>query len=147
MGPLHTRQKKYGAYVIEYEGAIVLVCTEDLCAILKETNRQAQTVTFQDLVSSSVTLANYTVEIPLLQTCVQTGRVRVQRSCNGQVLRLWRNTADMLSRRTVLFFSLVTRNCLRKLAVLKVSLTCCIMAPRMHRRNGMTSRDICDHSC
>jgi hypothetical protein len=25
-------------------------------------------------------------------------------------------------------------------------LTCCIMAPRMHRRNGMTSRDICDHS-
>lgn len=31
--------KKYGGYVIEDEGAIVLVCTDDLCTILEEKDR------------------------------------------------------------------------------------------------------------
>lgn len=56
--------KKYGGYVIEDEGAIVLVCTDDLCAVLEEKDRQAQTVAFRDPASSAVSLANYTVEIP-----------------------------------------------------------------------------------
>ena len=56
--------KKYGGYVIEDEGTIGLVCTDDLCAILEEKDRQAQTVTFHDPSSSAVSLANYTVEIP-----------------------------------------------------------------------------------
>ena len=56
--------EKYGGYVIEDEGAIVLVCTDDLCALLEEKARQAQVVTFYDLASSAVSLANYTVEIP-----------------------------------------------------------------------------------
>jgi len=42
-----------------------LVCTDDLCAILEEKDRQAQTVTFHDPASSAVSLANYTVDIPL----------------------------------------------------------------------------------
>lgn len=56
--------KKYGGYVIEDEGAIVLVCTDDLCAVLEEKDRQAQAVTFHDPASSAVSLANYIVEIP-----------------------------------------------------------------------------------
>lgn len=56
--------KKYGGYVIEDKGAIVLVCTNDLSAILKEKDRQAQTVTFYDPTNSAVSLANYTVDIP-----------------------------------------------------------------------------------
>lgn len=56
--------KKYGGYVIEDEGAIVLVCTDDLCTVLEEKDREAQTVTFHDPVSSTVSLANYTIDIP-----------------------------------------------------------------------------------
>lgn len=56
--------EKYGGYVIEDEGAIVLVCTDDLCALLEEKDKRAQAVTFYDLASSAVSLANYTVEIP-----------------------------------------------------------------------------------
>jgi hypothetical protein len=55
--------KKYGGFVIEDEGAIVLVCTDNLCTI-EEKDRQAQTVTFHDLASSAVSLANYTVDFP-----------------------------------------------------------------------------------
>jgi hypothetical protein len=57
--------KKYGGYVIEDKGAIVLVCTDELCTILEEKDRQAQTVTFHDPASDAVSLANYTVDIPL----------------------------------------------------------------------------------
>jgi hypothetical protein len=56
--------KKYGGYVIEDEGAIVLVCTDDLCTILEEKDRQAQTITFHDPASKAVSLANYTIHIP-----------------------------------------------------------------------------------
>ena len=56
--------KKYGGYMIEDEGAIVLVCTDDLCTILEEKDRQAQTVTFYDPTNSAVSLANYTIDIP-----------------------------------------------------------------------------------
>lgn len=56
--------KKYGGYVIEDKGAIVLVCTDDLCAVLEEKDRQAQTVTFHDPASGKVSLANYTIVIP-----------------------------------------------------------------------------------
>ena len=59
-----TLDKKYGGYVIEDEGTIVLVCTDDLCAILEEKDREAQTITFHDRASSAVSLANYTVDIP-----------------------------------------------------------------------------------
>jgi hypothetical protein len=50
--------------VIEDNGTIVLVCTDDLCTILEEKDRQAQTVTFYDPTSSAVSLANYTIHIP-----------------------------------------------------------------------------------
>lgn len=50
--------------MIEDEGAIVLVCTDTLCAILEENDRQTQTVTFHDPLSSAASLTNYTVNIP-----------------------------------------------------------------------------------
>ena len=50
--------------MIEDEDAIVLVCTEDLCAILEEKDRQAQTITFHDPSSVAESLASYTVDIP-----------------------------------------------------------------------------------
>jgi hypothetical protein len=56
--------KKYGGYVIEDEGAIVLVCSDDLCTVLEEKDRQAQTITFHDPASKGLSLANYTVDIP-----------------------------------------------------------------------------------
>jgi len=56
--------KKYGGYVIEDEGAIVLVCTDDLCAVLEEKDREAHTVTFHDPATSEISLVNYTVDIP-----------------------------------------------------------------------------------
>jgi hypothetical protein len=59
-----TLDKKYGGYVIEDEGSIVLLCTEDLCAVLEEKDRQAQIVTFHDPASSEVSLTNYTVDLP-----------------------------------------------------------------------------------
>ena len=56
--------------MVEDEGAIVLVCIDDLCAILEENDRQAQAVVFSDPASNGVSLANYTVEIPCsAKTC------------------------------------------------------------------------------
>jgi hypothetical protein len=57
--------KKYGGYVIEDKGAVVLVCTDELCTVLEEKDRQAQIVTFHDPASDPVSLASYTVNIPL----------------------------------------------------------------------------------
>jgi hypothetical protein len=59
-----TLDKKYGGFVIEDKGAIVLVCTDDLCAIIEEKDRQAQVVKLYDLASSEVSVANYTVDLP-----------------------------------------------------------------------------------
>lgn len=56
--------RKHGGYVIEDEGVIVLVCTDDLCAVLEEKDRQAQTVTFHDPATSEIRLASYTIDIP-----------------------------------------------------------------------------------
>ena len=50
--------------MIEDEGAIVLACTKDLCILLEEKDREAQTVTFHDPGSSEVSLASYTIDIP-----------------------------------------------------------------------------------
>lgn len=54
---------KYGGYVIEDKGGIVLVCTASLCAIIEEKDREAQKITFHHP-SSGVSLAHYTVQIP-----------------------------------------------------------------------------------
>lgn len=56
--------KKYGGYVIEDGGAVALVCTDDLCAVLEEKDRQAQAITFHDPASSNVSLASYTINMP-----------------------------------------------------------------------------------
>lgn len=50
--------------MIEDEGAIVLVCTDNLCAVLEEKDRQAQAIAFHDPASSNVSLANYTINMP-----------------------------------------------------------------------------------
>lgn len=59
-----TLDKKYGGYVIEDKGATILVCTDGLCAVVAEKDRQARVVTFHESKSDAVSLANYTVEIP-----------------------------------------------------------------------------------
>jgi hypothetical protein len=56
--------KKHGGYVVEDSGDIVLVCGDNLCAVLEEEDRQAQTAMFYDHTSSAVSLTNYTVDIP-----------------------------------------------------------------------------------
>jgi hypothetical protein len=48
--------KKHGGFVIEDEGAIASLCTDNLCAIIEEKDYQAQTVTFHDPVSGAVSL-------------------------------------------------------------------------------------------
>jgi hypothetical protein len=130
--------KKYGGYVIEDKGAIVLVCTDELCTILEEKDRQAQTVTFHDPASDAVSLANYTVDIPLsARICsdwpsleaavVQRPGCRIVEKYGGFVL----------------LCSLVMRRCLRKSGVLKISLAFCMtMSRKMHLLGHETSRMI-----
>jgi hypothetical protein len=56
-------EKKYGGYVIEDKGVICLVCTDDLCAIVAEKDREAATITFHHP-ASGVKIGNYTVALP-----------------------------------------------------------------------------------
>jgi hypothetical protein len=54
---------KYGGYVFEEEGVIRLVCTDDLCAIIDEKDKEASTITFHHP-TSGVNIGNYTVALP-----------------------------------------------------------------------------------
>jgi hypothetical protein len=56
--------KKYGGYVIEDNGAIVLVCTTNLCAVLEEKGAEASKITFHLPTAPGISTANYTVAIP-----------------------------------------------------------------------------------
>jgi hypothetical protein len=56
-------KKKYGGYVIEDKGVICLVCTDELCAIVEEKDREAATITFHHP-ASGVKTGNYTVTLP-----------------------------------------------------------------------------------
>jgi len=58
-----TLDKKYGGYVIEDKGAICLVCTDDLCAIIAEKDKEATKITFHHP-ASGVPIGNYTVTLP-----------------------------------------------------------------------------------
>lgn len=58
-----TLDKKYGGYVIEDKGTICLVCTDNLCAIIEEKDREAATITFHQP-GSGVSIGNYTVTLP-----------------------------------------------------------------------------------
>jgi hypothetical protein len=58
-----TLDKKYGGYVIEDQGVIRLVCTDDLCAIVEEKDREAATIIFHHP-TSGVSIGNYTVTLP-----------------------------------------------------------------------------------
>lgn len=57
-------EKDYGGYIIRDKGQIVLVCTDDLCKILEQKDREAQTITFHEPGSSGVSISNYTVDLP-----------------------------------------------------------------------------------
>lgn len=58
--------KKYGGYVVEDKGEIVLVCSDDLCAFVEQKDKEAMTITYHDPANlpSDVSIANYTVPIP-----------------------------------------------------------------------------------
>lgn len=58
--------KKYGGYVIEENNTVVLACTDNLCTILEEKDKEAMTITFHDPASlpSGVSIQKYTVPIP-----------------------------------------------------------------------------------
>jgi hypothetical protein len=56
--------KKYGGYVIEDKGTIVLVCTDELCAVLEEKDAEASKITFHLPTAPGISTANYTVAIP-----------------------------------------------------------------------------------
>lgn len=58
-----TLDKKYGGYVIEDRGVIALVCTDELCAIIEEKDKEAATITFHQP-ASGVAIGNYTVTLP-----------------------------------------------------------------------------------
>lgn len=58
-----TLDKKYGGYVIEDKGVIRLVCTEELCAIIEEKDKEAATITFHHP-ASGVPIGNYTITLP-----------------------------------------------------------------------------------
>jgi hypothetical protein len=54
---------KYGGYVFEEEGVIRLVCTDNLCAIIDDKDKEASTITFHSP-ASGVKIGNYTVALP-----------------------------------------------------------------------------------
>jgi hypothetical protein len=58
-----TLDKKYGGCVIEDKGVICLVCTDNLCAMIEEKDKQAATITFHHP-ASGVPVGNYTVTLP-----------------------------------------------------------------------------------
>ncbi|KAM0718752.1 hypothetical protein Q7P37_005823 [Cladosporium fusiforme] len=57
-----TVDRKYGGYVIEDKCQIVLVCTDELCAVLEEKDKEAMKITFHKPGDASI--SNYTVPIP-----------------------------------------------------------------------------------
>jgi len=67
-----TVDKKYGGYVIEDAGAIVLVCTSSLCDVLEAKDREASTITFHLPTAPGISTANYTVAIPETARVVTT---------------------------------------------------------------------------
>jgi hypothetical protein len=56
-------EKKYGGYVIEDKGVIRLVCTDSLCAIVSEKDKEAATITFHHP-TSGVQIGNYKFPLP-----------------------------------------------------------------------------------
>jgi hypothetical protein len=53
--------KKHGGFVVEYECAVVLVGTDNLCAVVEDKDIEAQAFLLHDPESSAVSLANYTI--------------------------------------------------------------------------------------
>jgi hypothetical protein len=56
-------ERKYGGYVIEDKGVIRLVCTDSLCAIVSEKDKEAATITFHHP-TSGVQIGNYKFPLP-----------------------------------------------------------------------------------
>jgi hypothetical protein len=56
-------EKKYGGYVIEDKGVIRLICTDSLCAIVSEKDKEAATITFHHP-TSGVQIGNYKFPLP-----------------------------------------------------------------------------------
>jgi hypothetical protein len=64
--------EKYGGYVIEDKGTIVLVCTDELCAVLDEKGAEASKISFHLPDAPGISTANYTVPIPKTARVVTT---------------------------------------------------------------------------
>ena len=56
-------EERYGGYVVEVGGAIVLACIDKLCAVVDEKSKGLREFTFYEP-GSGVAISNYTIEMP-----------------------------------------------------------------------------------
>lgn len=80
-----TLDKKHGGYVIEDKGVIALVCTDELCAIIEEKDKEAATITFHHP-ASGVAIGNYTVTLPeIARVCSTWPSLAIVIACDGEM--------------------------------------------------------------
>ncbi|KAM0701454.1 hypothetical protein Q7P35_011816 [Cladosporium inversicolor] len=91
-------EEKYGGYVVEVDGTIVLACTDDLCAVVDEKSKGLREFTFHEP-GSGVAISNYTIDMPasaricttwpsLVEAAVRRPDVGVEKKYGGYVIEV-----------------------------------------------------------
>lgn len=91
-------EERHGGYVVEVDGAIVLACTDDLCAVVDEKSKGLREPTFHEP-GSGVAISNYTIEIPasaricttwpsLVEAAVRRPNAVVEKKYGGHVIEV-----------------------------------------------------------
>jgi hypothetical protein len=90
--------EKYGGYVVEVDGAILLACTDELCAIVDEKSKGLREFTFHEP-GSGVAISRYTIDLPasarvcttwpsLVEAAVQRPDAGVEKKYGGYVIEM-----------------------------------------------------------
>jgi hypothetical protein len=91
-------EERYGGYVVEVDGTIVLACTDELCAVVDEKSKGLHDFTFYEP-GSGVSISNYTIEMPasaricstwpsLMEAAVRRPNAGVERKYGGYVIEV-----------------------------------------------------------
>lgn len=91
-------EEKYGGYVVEVDGAIILACTDDLCAVVDEKSRGLREFTFHEP-GSGVAISDYTIDMPasaricttwpsLVEAAVRRPKAGVEKKYGGYVIEV-----------------------------------------------------------
>ena len=91
-------EERYGGYVVEVDGIIVLACTDELCAVVDEKSRGIREFTFHEP-GSGVVISNYNIDMPataricttwqsLVEAAVRSPNAGVEKKYGGYVIEV-----------------------------------------------------------